>query len=212
MKLDSFHRFIAPEVRGCPTITIDVAVVDAIRDFCQRTDAWRATAILPLIAGMSNYEVDIPSKTDVVRVLSVTAAGESLQNLGSHLHHNPFSPGWVHTHKTYTFSNTTDDPNTVYLTAAPAERVTNGLVIDVSLKPQYNNSSVDDALFDRWYEPIVMKAKNLLFLQPGTAWSNPELAAYYFQLYNRSTAQAQTEARKEYAFKDPANPEISPIW
>jgi hypothetical protein len=212
MKLDSFYRFIAPEVRGCPTVTIDVAVIDAIRDFCQRTDAWRTTATLPLIAGMSGYEVDIPTKTDVVRILRVEAAGESIQNLGAHMHHNPFSSNWVNTHKTYTFSNTTDDPNTVYLTSAPAARVTNGLIIEASLKPQHNNTNVDDALFDRWYEPIVMKAKHILFLQPGTAWNNPELSAYYFQLYNRSTALAQAEARKEYAFKDASNPEIAPIW
>jgi hypothetical protein len=212
MKLDSFHRFIAPEVRGCPSITIDVAVMDAIRDFCQRTDAWRVKATLPLIGGMSNYEVDIPSKTDVVHILNVSAAGVFLQNLGAHQHHNPFSESWLETHMTFTFSNTTDDPNTVYLTEAPAERVTNGLIIEASIKPQYNATSVDDALFDRWYEPIVMKAKHLLFLQPAVAWSNPDLAMHYYQLYSKATAQAQSEARREYAFKDSANPEIAPVW
>jgi hypothetical protein len=216
MKLNDFPELIAPEVIGCPTMTIDRAVVDATRDFCRRTDVWRVTDTQDLKIGVSEYELAgvLPSAVDVSRILSVRTDGEYLRNIGAHLHHNPFSESWGKTHGTYSFVFNADLRNMVRLSAVPEVAVPSGLIVEASLVPQkgVSNNAIDPAVLDRWYEPIVMKAKQLLYMQPGVTWSNPDLSAYYFTMYNKSTAQAQTEGRKEYSFKDPANPEIAPIW
>jgi hypothetical protein len=209
MKLESFHQFILPEVVGCPAPIIDRAVIDATRDFCDRTFSWRETSTQTLIKGITEYEADISSKTDVVRVLRVEANGVSHQNLGQHFNHNPFSDaGWGSTHPTYTFTI----PKSITLTVEPPEKIANGLTIEVAIKPQYNVTTIDDDLFHRWREPMVLKAKQLLFIQPGMAWTNNELAAFYHQMYSKAIAPAAAESRREYAFKDLANPEISPVW
>jgi len=216
MRLNNFPELIAPEVLGCPTMTIDRAVVDSVRDFCRRTDAWRVKDTQGLLAGRSDYELAgaLPSDTDVVRILNVMVDGQYLQNLGANLHHNPFSESWGKAHGTYTFVFNGDARNVVRLGTTPEVKIPKGLVIEASLMPQKDvkNAGIDESLLDRWYEPIVMKAKHILYMQPGVAWSNPDLGAYYFNLYNQSIARAQTEGRREYSFKDSANPEIAPVW
>jgi len=216
MKLDDFPELIAPEVLGCPTMTIDRAVIDAIRDFCRRTDVWRVKDTQILSAGVSDYELtgSLPTGVDIVRILNVMVDGQYLQNLGANLYHNPFSESWGKAHGTYTFVFNDDARNVVRLGTAPETKISRGLVVEASLMPQKDikNAGIDSSLLDRWYEPIVMKAKCLLYMQPGVAWSNVDLGAYHFSLYNQSTARAQTEGRKEYSFKDSANPEIAPIW
>ncbi len=208
MKLESFYQFIAPEVIGCPEPVMDRACIEATRDFCARTYTWRTTGSQPLIKGTVEYEIDIPNKTDVVRVLRVEANGASLQSLGDHFNHNPFSDGWGRTHSTYTYTL----PKSITLTDVPVEKIKDGLVIEAALKPQFNVTTVDDDMFNRYYEVIVMKAKQILFLQPGTSWNHQELAAFYFTMYQKEVAKAAAEARRGYAFLDVANPEIQPVW
>jgi hypothetical protein len=212
MKIESFHKFIAPEVLGCPTLVIDRAVVDATRDFCRRTDAWRVTSTASLIVGKEKYEVQVPDKADVCKILSVKAEGCYLRSAGEMQYHNPFSESWGGSASGYRFSHTTDYPNTVELLEAPEFKVSKGIEIIASVMPQYDSEEIDDALFNKWYETIVCKVKHILFLQPSTSWANPELAAYHFQLYSKAIAEAEAQGRKEYMSMDSSNPVITPVW
>jgi glucosamine 6-phosphate synthetase-like amidotransferase/phosphosugar isomerase protein len=212
MKLEAFYKFITPEAMGCPDMVIDRAVLDAARDFCRRTDAWRVTSTASLIADKTKYEVQVPDKADVVRILNVKVNGDYLRSAGEVFNHNPFSESWGSASSGYRFSHSTDWPNLVELIEAPKEYVKKGIEIDASVTPQFDANEIDDALFQKWYEPIVMKAKHLLFIQPGTSWANGELGSYYFQLYSKAVAQSESQGRKEYTSKDTGNPVINSIW
>ncbi len=74
-----FYPLILPAVLGCPYPTVDFAINRAAIELCQAGRVWEE-AIDPvvLVAGVSTYDVSLPTDSVLVCIRSAQMGGDSL--------------------------------------------------------------------------------------------------------------------------------------
>lgn len=188
--LSVFHSRIAPIVLGCPTPTINQAIIDACIDFCTEGSALMAELdAVTTSAGNPDIELDLPSATRVARVVSLTIDGRKLAATTRH----PASKDDASQPTSYSVS----EDGTVRLYPTPDKAYTVESI--VLLKPSRSATAVDDSLFERHAEAIASGALLRLLSMNGVSWANPAAAAMYAGSFRAGVARAEMEFRRQNA-------------
>jgi hypothetical protein len=184
MKLEDFFPYILVETPGCPDPLVKQALVSAAIEFCKETMAWTESQDpVPLVDGVSDYELEAPSQAIALTVRDVWVGARRLNPITMRALQDVL-PNWA----------TAGSSDPVYYNSAtergsirvfPIPTNTNGqeLVMRSAFIPVAGASSLPDFLGQRHMELIAAGAKYRLMLIPGTGWSNPELGAYYKQMF-----------------------------
>lgn len=160
--LDAYDHYLN-DVPGCTYALAATALRKAAQAFCGQTRAWRMTLDVILTrAGATEYEYDLSSEQEIVRVLSVKLDGKPLdivlegQEEGYGRCFVPRGP--------FTFS--------IFPAPAKGQKIE----IKAAIQPSNTASAIDRELYRKYINTIAQGAKAELFGMTNQPFSNPAAA------------------------------------
>jgi len=178
--LDVFEPDIAVQiVGGCPSVTIERAVLNAAIDFCLRTHAWQlALDSASVDASDFPYEIPTPTDAELHRVLTVIAGDVALQPVAAD---SLDAEGvWREIEGPPRVWLMEDQDN---LIIHPLPSVSVDLLVRASFKPSRTAISIPDFLASDHYETIQSGALSRLLMMPKREWTDINLGAVHAQKF-----------------------------
>jgi hypothetical protein len=177
------------------------AIRNAAIDFCHASMLIQSLDAQDVVAGVSEYQINIPSSMVLSKVLGVMYIDTWLDpNTVESVRSGVVLQGGVGeatvtnaAPTVYFQKNPTDTTVSVY--PVPATTTTNGLLIRAAFAPSRSASSVPDILFENWVEEIAASAVSRLMALPGQTFSNPALVGAYAGVASAGQRSATIEAR-----------------
>ncbi len=184
-------------VPGCPRPNAVQALRDACIELCERSGVLvQTTEAIPLEAGVAEYEVPLEPGTTLHRVLKAWHGARPVALLARQqvTAVEPFvagqssgSPVGLHT---------TGRESVLLFPTPDTDAASAHLRLEVALKPRRDANAVPDELFDDWVEVVVHGALQRLASQPGTPFSNPDLAVMGANMFVNGVGRAKKAAAK----------------
>jgi hypothetical protein len=172
------------------------AIRDVVIEFCKRTKALRVDAdAFYTIIGVTSYTLSPPVDTQIIDVLSLKYNNnrQILPTMREEL--DRANPNW----------ETLEGSPNAFLSTRPGEIVLDRIPLEaiivkpfVAVKPSQSSLGVEDFIFEEFKADIKNGVLAFLFAQPNKAYSNPALAAYYSQLFERNVWTATSKAQSGY--------------
>lgn len=177
MKWSDFGPYVLPHVFGCPDPTMEQHVRLAAIEFFRRTLSWREVLESVLTDGTALVEVEAPSQAQVIKIKSVSVAGQEtpLVETSHGMELASSSPGseFAFTHDGRTLS--------VYPVQSPGVMVS----ADAALAPSITSTTLPDALAYQHMQDIAHGAIASLKRLPGQPFSDPNGAQDQQALFER---------------------------
>lgn len=184
---------IQPHVQDCPSPMILLAVRQACIEFC-RSSRYLRVNLDPFntVVGDDEYDLSPPADTVVSAVLNVRCGGRLIdaarqEDLDSEANYWRDLEGPP---SRYLLPNEA----TIILNPVPQEVV--AVRILAAIRPSQASGGVDEAIFERFLDPVASGALARLMAMPGVSWSNPELAGYHAQLFKAGVSDAADKAAR----------------
>lgn len=184
---------VQPHVPDCPSPMILLAVRQACIDFCRQSRYLRVNLdVFNTVVGDDEYELAPPTDTVVSAVLNVRC-GSRLIDAAKQEDLDAEANYW----------RDLEGPPTRYLQPDEASIILNPVPQEIvavrilaALRPSQASGGVDEAIFERFLDPVASGALSRLMAMPGVAWSNPELAGYHAQIFNSGISDAADRAAR----------------
>lgn len=194
MTLDQFMPFMLVELPGCPDPLIRQALLRAAEEFCRRTSAWNEIQEpIQLVAGVRDYDLDVPPGARVCAVLSVHVGSQALAPANAATLQRRV-PGWMTAEATEpAFYNLVPDRDLLSVYPMPSEYASASMTVRAAYAPRFDAGSLPDFLGQRYLDAITGGAKAILMLMPTKLWSNPALAAYGRKQFDDALVDAMAE-------------------
>lgn len=223
---NDLYTEILPDVPGCSEPLMDRAIRNAVVQFCERARVLRET--LPkinVVADQAEYSCapSDPTNRALVHVWHLTFEGkpverktedqldlefEEAQDRYAYLfyHHHAYagfdSDDW-RTAKTsrprYFYEKR---PDKVRLVGIPTTAITDGLEIEIILKPTRAATAVDDFVIEDYYKTLAHGALAELLALPKKPWTDGGLSQYHRGHFEDGIAQAHADALRNFARDD----------
>lgn len=198
MTLTDFLVNVLPDVPACPQQLASRTLISVLDDFCRKTRCWTEfQEPIPLIADISEYELDYPLGAKALEIKSMTCNGLPLWPATiSQL--MDLSPSWE-TDTGGAPARYTSPTEYGLFRVWPTPSSVNGetLVARVSYAPKVAATSIPDDIAERYQYPLACGTKWRLMAMPNCAWSNPEMAAYFKGEYEQNALTARIEMTHE---------------
>lgn len=183
--IDAYDHYLN-DVPGCTYALGAIALRKAAQAFCEQTRAWRMPLDVILTrAGATEYEYDLSSEHDIVRVLSVKLDGRDLpivlegQEEGYGRCFVPRGP--------FTFS--------IFPAPAKGQRIE----IKAAIRPSNTASSIDRGVYRKYINTIAQGAKAELFGTTNQPFSNPAAAANARQMFEDGISKALSDVSTQFS-------------
>lgn len=194
MKFRDFAQIIRPECHGAPDFVIERAVRDSAIDFCKRTGVFiPEPEQVSVIKGINEYEVTVPSGTELNYITDIFANNFKLQPVSYNRLLEQL--GDEDTQGTPSFYSQRD--NTSFF-VAPIPDAADTLRVLYSLKPSPTSTSIPDTVGKENREAIAQGAIYRLQMMPGQPFTDPGSAANNKQLFERQVGR--TIRQVKYGF------------
>lgn len=197
MLWSAFYPDLVPAVPGCPDPMLEKQTRFAAIEFLRRTRAWvewldPATSI----AGLSEYDFDLPAGADVARVERATLDGIAVQILS--FHDAPHD--W--TRKDMADQGLVSrDRKTFRLGNAVAASLL--IQVQAALVPSRLAPGLPDDLFERYNTEISAGALSKLLAIPGTPFYAPDLALFKKSEFNAAIDTIAVDAWRGHTANTP---------
>lgn len=198
--LSAFLPFVLPEVPGCPGPLAEQRVLTACIDFCERTNYWRYESDpMPMEADLDEYEVDIPSGSQLVTIIDpINFNGKKIYSTTKEQLDKNENDDWQ--------DKQGDTPNSYYNKSLgvfrpvpyPETTISDAIKLDLALKPLPTATTVEDFLFNEFFQTIADGALAKLFALPKKAWSDPSLSVYHAGMFDDAVSEATTKAKSGF--------------
>lgn len=173
----SFYSRVLPYVPGCPAPQVDLALVDAAREFCKRTRAWVNQAAAQEGTGSQQaYNFVFPSESELVEVLRATVAGEDMAILSSREMPADWQEASPET-DTLVDAIVVNNLNTAFRVYPPPASG-DDIVIYQALQPTLAATGVGDIIYTEYAEAMASGAKYRLMAMPNKPWTNMDFAPF----------------------------------
>lgn len=191
----TFIPEILPYAPACPDMAIEANVISAAIKFCEDSKAWQYNMDpMVAVAGLGEYDLEPPAASVVDRIHTVTHNGLPLEpvTMKTMDERVPKRTTYTATPKFYLKNSST----TLLLGPIPAATLSGGLRIRLVLKPVRTATSLNDELYNDYFEAILRLALYRLLSIPGKDWSNPVAAREQLALYDVELRRAKQRARQ----------------
>lgn len=189
LPIDHFSDRILDECPGIPPQLADRVMLDAVREFCIATRAWKMDhEPIDLVFDQVDYPVaDVPPCAILWEADHVKISGSQAwpYSEGSLLDATDTSKAYYHMHLT----------NTLTLWQPPLNDETGGILIRSVLIPTPTACELPDDLFYRHIEMLERLAKVKAMTRPKCAWSNPQRAGILMSEYAAKIGSVATHVR-----------------
>ena len=194
MTPDGFFPYVLPDVPGCPDPVVKLALVAAAHEFCRETLCWTEIQDpMPLVAGTSDYEIDMPSQALALTVRDVWLGTSRLAPVTMQALQRVM-PDWrTASSSEPVYYNAAVERGSIRVFPIPTNPAGLALVVRASYAPSMGANALPDFLGQRYMEVIAAGAKARLLIVPGTEWANAPLAGYYRQLFDAAITNARIE-------------------
>lgn len=185
-----------------PGCLIDVALTEiknAIIDFCERSLSVQVTTDpMSVTAGQAEYDVDVDTGYTPVKIMSLWYGTNKL---------DPIAPDMINDVSSFNLAiDSTGTPNRytqrsaaeVTLIPTPDTTVANSVTMRVAVKPLRSSTSIEDVIYEDYFDAIVAGAKYRLMLSPGKSYTNPGAAAYNKNIFETGVNQARQRTVRGY--------------
>ncbi len=198
----AFYPDVLVYVPGCPDPLLDQALRDAAIEFFQRTRTW-VQWLDPVVAtaALRQYELDLPTGAEVVRIEQATRNGRPLEVQG--FRSLPADPTLATGDDMALVSA---DRVEIVLTQAAASR--DRIQVFASLMPTRTAASLPDQLVAEYRHAIAEGAKHRLLRIPGPL-SKPQAAKEAKDLFEAAVASTSVAAWRSHTN---ATPRATPRW
>lgn len=199
--LTQFLPYVLPYVLGCPDSMALQVLRSVCIDFCTTSCLVQSAELQNVVAGTQDYDIDLPTGTNLARVLAVFLGDKSLRprslesiTSGTALIGTD-GPDTPETNAPRVFFQKTPSAQAISLYPIPAEDKAKGLLIRAAYAPARSALSVADELFDDWAEVLAAGAISRLMAMNEQTFSNAKLADVYANQYNAGVRSASIQAR-----------------
>lgn len=194
MKFSDFASFVRPETQGAPDFLIERSIRESAIEFCRRTGVYiPEPENVSIIVGINEYEVTVPSGTELNYITDVFANqtklnpvsyNELLERLGDETERG--------TPKFYSQRD-----NSAFF-VAPIPSAVDTFRVLYSLKPTSTSRSIPDSVGKEHQEAITQGALYRLQMMPNQPFTNPSAASANKQLFDREVGR--TVRQVKYGF------------
>lgn len=191
--LAEFHDLLLPEVPGCTVAMLNLHLVHAARDFCQKTSAWRLPFdSVNLMAGLATYDLE-PSEpsSEVVRITSLTLGTELIWQSDEQREFQEradvavVTPKYPRNSPPFTLS-----PDLLEITLldgeAPTADLIAGLQVVGAMKPSFKATVLPDFLLSQYSEALRFGTLSRLMVMAKKPWTDRALATAYMGEWHKA--------------------------
>ena len=188
----SLVKEVLPYVPLCPDSLVEQNLRSATIEFCERSKSY----ILDMdpfntIAGVYEYDFDIPTGTEVHQVLLMTYDGKDL---------DPISPRSLELNYS-DWRNRTGNPH-VYLQKTtstfwlvPVPSGPKQVIVSVALKPSRTSNNIDTVVSNQYRDALIYGTLYRLLRMTNREWTDIGAAQEYLYQFNLEIRQAELRAR-----------------
>lgn len=195
MKYIDLAEYIRSEVQGAPDFLIERSAREAAIEFCVKTDVYRLEPEdLQIIAKIDEYEVTVPSGTELNHIIDIYRDGKPLKPV-SYTRLLEITGDGTQRAKPNSYSQR--DNTVFYVAPVPDEKET--LKALYSVKPSPTSTSIPDTIGREYREALVHGAIFRLQMMSGQTWSNPGSAANNKGLFDQRVGQVTREVKYGYS-------------
>lgn len=186
---------ILPSVPDCPDNTIELAIREAAIELCEKSEAYQLELDpITSISGTYEYDLEVPSGTNIYRLLWVTYEGNILEPVSSQLLEQR-DPDWRD--ETGVPLYFIRQPNDLFwVVPVPSSGVTDAIRMRVVLRPNRSSTSLDTEFVNDYYDTIVNGALFRLLRIPSKSWTNMVGAATYGSLFFEGIEMAKNRGKQ----------------
>lgn len=185
VKWSAFYPYVAPDVYECPEITMEIAVRDAVIEFCRRTYVWQDQLDqIKTVSGVNTYDLELPNGTICENILDVIMDDVRLAPVK--FRDLPVNRDTA-TGKSVVYSLLFGDQIRLY----PTPSDSGVMNLTAALTPSNSATGIDSTIFERYKEVIAHGAKHRLMNVPSKSWSNPALGQYHMTQFMRGVHEAR---------------------
>jgi hypothetical protein len=199
--LTAFLPYVLPHTAGASEPLATQMIRSACIEFCAKSTLVQEVATQNVAAGVSEYDVDLPTGMVLVKVLGVMHNGTWLAPVSTEsirdsavLVNGEGSASFTTSTPTVYFQRT-PTASSVQLYPVPDVALAKGLTIRAAFSPARTATSVPDVLFDDWADEIGAGAVARLLMLPCQPISNPSLAGSFLRMFDAGVSQASVIAR-----------------
>lgn len=193
----SFIKYIRPYLKGCPDKIIQEMVIRNTQKFCVETHCYHAQATnITVTSGTSEYSLAFSGSVEPLTILWARIGADYLKEISEEKLRSWEGIDWREdTGSPSTHYFLTDDLQ-ILLYPEPSATLTTSLEVMCIVKPTLTATSIDDFIYQRYWDII---AEGVLFdlkRMPNAAWSDPEGAIMHYDLYRRGVSRTKRWMRK----------------
>ncbi|KYC52199.1 MAG: hypothetical protein AMQ22_00926 [Candidatus Methanofastidiosum methylothiophilum] len=196
--ISDFYPYVMPAVQGCPTGIVNMAIKNAIVDFCDKTLMWRYTfAPMDIVDGQSSYEFTSPDDAAISKPLYVSVNGNQLYGTNEDDLDILYS-GWREATSNSPVMYYMDYNSNLILVPTPSENQDGSLILQVALRPSFDAVEFEDWLLEDWGEVIGHGALMRLHAMPGKVWADTNTVQYHRAKFREGVSRAKSRTMKSF--------------
>ena len=204
--MTAVSEFASDIIADIPEIPVFVAsrqVLRACRVLCERARVWRYDISLNTTASQATYDLSSlytpEANVELVDIISMKPTDGRSPVV-------PVTKGWMDKNEADWRDQealvatwfTLESNDTIRLIPTPSQTVTDAYDVRIAVKPKLDATTVDDIIYNKFYETVIAGAKSFLFLIPRKPWSDPNLAQFHLAMFNNGVIDAVPEASDDF--------------
>lgn len=196
---EAFLPMILVQAPGVSQPLAEASVRDAAIEFCKRSLAWvHHMDALPIVAGVADYDLDVPDGAVAIQPLDVWADGEPLDPAAPRELTALYGEWRAETGTPLYYLHEVLDGAVRQLTLAPKPiaTVSNGLTARLALRPTKTSTEIDEAIYEEYGTVIANQALGRLLLMPKRPWSDAEHGVALLREFSSQCSAAQLRAAR----------------
>ena len=167
----------------CPVSKIETAIMESIRDFCDKTLTWKVNLDrISVVADTQSYALTIAT-SDIISIMSVKYKQNGLDD-DQFVTLTPISEqdndaykqgGWEFSTSSSPSEFWVDSGRTLNLWPTPTDASLEGILVKVFIKPLITATEVEDFFYNDHKKVITLGAVSKLLQETNTSWANIEV-------------------------------------
>jgi len=191
IKYEDLYKYIIPEVPGCPKALILQHIERVAREYCEKTGAWRETLDIDQVQSERTYSLILKYDAEVKHIVGVWLKTE--QDVTNDYEGLKIDP------KYYELIREPIDKLKFSEYMIPSANVTDGISVEVVVKPKPAAKSISQRFFSSWHEAILSGTLRNLHSLPASThpWVSRTTYALNERTYNQEVTKAMNWVAKE---------------
>lgn len=193
---ESFFPEVLPYVHDVPEFVALNAIRNACIEFCEKSDYLVTTLDpIPLIANISTYDLDLPTGTQLARIISAWVGNLPITFKSAEDLQRIYPLDWRQMGGRPQYL-TQENPNEIIVVPFCDYSLPDGIKMIVAVKPTRSSTTIDSLVYERWAEHIGFGARARLYDTPNQPYHDPQQAMKFRTWFESAIGEAKMERNR----------------